>query len=289
MGLYRLKSGSHLQGALRVDKRTGEILDQPRHYRWSDPNNNVVESDQNLALEDPHKWEVYAGSAPPQATRNVPGSANYEPKPPPPPGPAEFAEAAMASGRLSVVQARERAKQLREMAEQLEETADQAEAAEQEPGGIPQKQLDEVRKHRALVIGEDAARREQEVMEKALKEYQEAEKARQAAQAKQAKGRKQANGPFVRDEPEEETPRPQSARKTTAQQARPATTTEEEEVAEEEDGDGLDGLTVAQLQDVAQKRGVQFNRSMRKDELLQAIRQGQEESGSEEQEGDEAE
>lgn len=121
--LFRLKVGSHSVGINGVGP-DGKPT-QAKMYRASDPNNNIVESEEDLARADPQKFERYDG---PMPARNAGPSAEEPPSPPPP---DEFSRLQAESLRaMPASQLRQRSELLRQQLEQMEAAAEEAEKAE---------------------------------------------------------------------------------------------------------------------------------------------------------------
>lgn len=136
MGLYRLKAGGFTQGR-------GDDAENPfRTFYSSDPNNNVVESDLDLAADDPEKFEVYKGPRPKylggagvrRSGTDDPGSVSVSGSGPAP-GPTTaqaVADAVAMSGSLTADDMEKRAEELTRQAEILKKSAQQSRKAQQE-------------------------------------------------------------------------------------------------------------------------------------------------------------
>jgi hypothetical protein len=127
MAYYLLKVGSFAAGTV------GDEKNPYRQYQASDPANNVIESDQDLAARFPSKFSYYDGPAPKNTGGILNPGPNYvrgqEGDPPPgPPSEQDVAEAAMAKP-LTVSDARKRADWHRQQAEMLDQQASDSERA----------------------------------------------------------------------------------------------------------------------------------------------------------------
>lgn len=139
---FRLKAGTHTQG---------EGLDT-KVFRSNDSQalescGNIVESDEDLALQEPTRWEEYRGEITEQMKKGVRGFGGISTGSrslrsliagePPPPGPSDstsIAEAAdlTASMKLSAEEMEKHAEALTERAEALKQRAQEARQAEQQ-------------------------------------------------------------------------------------------------------------------------------------------------------------
>jgi len=112
-----------MDGPFYDDK--GKEIRGPRYYRWNDPQNNIIESETNLALWDSNKFERYDGPLPDYITDG--SGIPPEMPPPPPPNSEAVAKAADMSRARTPVEAKAYAAELRKRADDVEEAAEQAE------------------------------------------------------------------------------------------------------------------------------------------------------------------
>jgi hypothetical protein len=118
MGLYLLKHGTH---------HTGEGT-EARTYNAMDPNNRIVESEEDLAKSEPGRFEKYDGPAPAKG-RQAHQLIREGEEPPPGPTTDEDRAAAAAMKLTTPSDMKKRAEQLRKQADELEKQSAEAEKA----------------------------------------------------------------------------------------------------------------------------------------------------------------
>lgn len=133
--LYRLKAGGYTQGR-------GDDKDNPfRTFYSSDPNNNVVESELDLAADDPEKFEPYKGPRPKSlggpgvrlTGTDDPGSVSVSGSGPAP-GPTKasaVADAAVMSGTLTADDMERRAEEMERQIKLLRDGAKRTRQAQE--------------------------------------------------------------------------------------------------------------------------------------------------------------
>ena len=135
--LFRLKAGGFTQG---------EGADHKVFYS-NDPNRNIIESELDLAADEPMKFEEYKGERPaylggdsPLVQRtgtDAPGSVSVSGsgRAPLPTTADQLAEAAALSGDMTVEDAERKAEHFEELAKRLREAAKQTQASIKKGGG----------------------------------------------------------------------------------------------------------------------------------------------------------
>lgn len=243
---FRLKSGGHVVGD--VGKPTHKYI------RASDPNNNILESDIDLALEEPTRWErVHPTVAKSQMQASAPGGQvipNEPPSPlPPDQQPGGFINFSNPVGGLTSDAKRKRAEELRRLAESLEaeaDTSDEAIEGAEKNGGAS-----EATQHQfeSLAASDSHQQMNKEWEERKKQLEANAKKAQAQAEsvaAANAKDAKKTGG--ANNNPRQ-----------------PTTTTGPSD-------EDLDGMTVEQLREAATKNDINLHGASTKAEITKAIK-----------------
>jgi hypothetical protein len=232
-GFYRLTKGSHSTG-FGVDNRI---------FRANDPQNNIVESAEDLSASMPEKF-VRVENPPQQKQQGRrPGMMTAPPQQgiKPPPAPTDEDREIITDFRpMSAEDRRRRAEQLRKRAEELENAADAQDAGEGEEFQAAQQHVRE--KFAASDAASAFEEQGQELLEREEQSHQAAEE-----EAEQQGG--EENSPSE----QEQAPEGQGA----------------EEAPQD---DGLDKQNVAQLRQVAARERINVTKARSKDDLVNSIR-----------------
>jgi hypothetical protein len=149
---FRLKAGTHVQG-------DGT---QSRTFKASDPqglkggSGNIVESEEDLALTEPTRWEEFRGEIPEHLRKRVGGAGNVrnlrsllagEPPPPGPTSASDIAEAADLSSvnKMGPDELEKHADALIERAEAMKQRAAESRQTEQQNAQQTAQKMKEIR------------------------------------------------------------------------------------------------------------------------------------------------